>query len=361
MPEAAVPAGLRQVGRDFERGHAAILATDLLPRGESLADSLHGVLARLPGATPQPAEHGSGSTAHDQRLAFERWDGAEGVLDAVVLDDGPRRVALLLQGRGLAPRHALLARDIFDTVVRSIRPGRDVPPLALARDAGGLEGAFTGLHFDHRPNGEGDTEVLVQTWVLLFEPSGLFSRVVPAAEGGVAAHCRARPADCGTYALLGGHWLRRPDRIRLREGSGRYGLVATRELPFARPEAALQIGGTRLSTAAALPPGTPLEGLWVTLSVSSEASVRQELALGHDGRFHRRVETHDFNGDAGTATATVAKAGRYRLEDHRLMLQLDDGGRESHGLLQPDPGSDSVLLIDGEAYLKRAADPDAAD
>ena len=87
--------------------------------------------------------------------------------------------------------------------------------------------------------------------------------------------------------------------------------------------------------------------------------MRQALTLGHDGRFRHRVETHDFNGDA--CTATVAKAGRYRLEAHQLMLQLDDSGRESHGLLEPDLSSDSVLLIDGEAYLKRATDPDTTD
>jgi hypothetical protein len=354
LPEAAALTGLRQVGRAFGEGHAAILVAEALPRDPGLEASLDAVLARLPGGTPPPAERGTGITARDQRLAFARWEGAEGLLEAVVLDDGTRRVALLLRGWELAPRHALLARDTFDTAVRSIQPDRDLPPLVPAEDAGGLEGAFTGLHFEHRPNGEGDTEVLVQTWVLLFDPAGLFSRVAPPAAGGVAAHCRAHPADCGTYGLLGGGWLRRPDRIRLREGSGRYGLVETRELPLVRHEAALAIGETRLNPAAVLPPDTRLDGLWSMLSVSSKESVRRELALGRDGRFRRSVEIHDFRGDGGTAT--TASSGRYRLGGHRLVLEAEDGASESLGLLQPAPDSDGVLLIDGEAYLKRITD-----
>ena len=85
--------------------------------------------------------------------------------------------------------------------------------------------------------------------------------------------------------------------------------------------------------------------------------MRQELVLGRDSRFRRRVETHDVN----SGTTTLASAGRYRVEGHRLVLQTDDGARISHRLLQPDPSSNNVLLIDGEAYLRRAPDLDTAD
>jgi len=353
MPEAAAVAGMKQAGRDFEQGHAAILASGPLPREESLEAALTRILAGMPGAASPPDARGAGVTAGGHRLAFERRAGSEGVLDAVAMDDGVSRVVLLLQGRALAPRRALMARDAFDLAVRSVRPGSDVPAPVPPEDAGGLNGAFTGLRFVHRPNGEGDTEVLADIWVLLFDRSGLFSRVAPAGDGGVAAHCRVRPADCGTYSLLGGGWLRSPDRIRLRDGAARYGLVEVRDLPFLRQDAALRIDGTALTAAAVPPAGATLQGSWTGGTVSSEGSVEQQLTLGTDGRFRREVETLDIRQGRTTSITT----GAYQLEGYQLLLEGDDGARESHGLLQPDPGSDSVLLIDGEAYLKRAADP----
>lgn len=164
MPEPAAAPGLRQAGRDFAQGHAAILSSGPLARDGSLEASLAQVLAALPGSPlPPPDAEGGGMSARGQRIAFARRNGSEGVLDAVVVDDGSRRLALLLQARGLAPRHALLARDAFDATVRGLPPAPGQPPPAPPGDAGGLDGAFTGLHVRHRPNGEGDQEVLVDT------------------------------------------------------------------------------------------------------------------------------------------------------------------------------------------------------
>ncbi|WP_458094543.1 hypothetical protein [Roseomonas sp. WA12] len=374
--------GIWQVQRRFEdgrdRGAASIQLARPIPAAAGEFDAVFG---RLAGSVQgledkRPTARGEGVTAaghrirYDTRCCARRNDVSVGT-ETVGISDGRRHAILMLVTMGLRRDAARQARADFDALVRSFRLNEADSPTAFAppEGAGGLEGSFTHLHTGLTPNVFGGIDFQSENRIMVFDRGGLYSRVVPAGDGGVPAHCRDKPADCGTYRLLGGGMLRGADRIELREMTGRYGLIEVAEKPFAREGENLRIDDAVHRRLAPLPRGTVFNGTWRYFFASSGSSaagsgsvaVERVLTLTRDGRFRRTgfsgasstVETGGGRTGVTTGRDRPAESGRYEAEGYRLVLVGDDGRRETFSLILPDASGDALLVIDGDNYLRR--------
>lgn len=255
-------------------------------------------------------------------------------------------------------------REGFAALVGSYRPAKDDRGLVLApaRGDGGLDGLYTRTKTQLRPNAFGGMDFTADQDTLLFDKGGLYTTELPR-DGDMAAHCRAEPATCGTYALKGG-WLsaNRIERVEVEDGFGR---VTRSGEAFSRTKEGLTIGG---DTYFAVPPfadGHRFDGTWNHSFGSSGAmgSVggTQTLTLTPDGRFTREggVGFSSTGGsmDGGTVVAghsrRPVRSGRYTVSGYRLTLADEAGGTETLSLFAPDRGSDKLLVIGGANYLRQ--------
>ncbi|GJD95870.1 hypothetical protein [Methylobacterium iners] len=331
-------------------------------------------------ARQKPITKGTGVTVNGHAFAFERrccgraneGQPNEVRADGVFVGVGSPRAHhfLSLTTLQLSSDDAKPVEAEFEAVVRSLRPGPDDRPFALQppKDGGGLDGTYTHLSTGIRPNPFGGTDFYAENEIMMFAPSGLYSREIPKDGLTLAEHCRATPTDCGTYRLSG-RWMRGAERIELTEVENRFGMLSREEKPLTRKGEDLVIGEAEYRRIAPLPEGSPFEGTWRYLFAQSGSgafssgsiAVERTLSFSRDGRF-RRTGGVGFSSSTDTGTGTTGLAGsnkrlleegRYEVMGHALTLLGDDGRSERLSLFAPEHGSDRLLVINGGNYLKQ--------
>lgn len=255
-------------------------------------------------------------------------------------------------------------REGFEALVGSYRPTPDDRGLVLApaRGDGGLDGLYSRTRTQLRPNAFGGMDFTADQDTLLFDKGGLYTTDFPR-DGDMAAHCRAEPKTCGTYALKGG-WFsaNRIERVEVEDGFGR---VTRSGETFARAKDRLTLGD---ATYFAVPPfadGHRFDGTWNHTFASSGSmgslGGTHTLALTPDGRFTREggVGFSSTGGSMDGSTVVAGhsrrpvRAGRYAVSGYRLTLTDDGGSSETLSLFAPDRDSDKLLVIGGSNYLKQ--------
>lgn len=260
----------------------------------------------------------------------------------------------------------------FAALVRSLRPAPGDRRLDFAPAPGdaGLEGAYTSLETGLRPNTFGGVDFYSENNVMLFGRGGVYARAVPPGGRDLAGYCREHPGDCGFYRLSRGG-------IVMEDVQNEYGMLQREEEPLARGTAELSIGEQRWRRVMPFPSGMRLDGSWRYFSASSGqgasssggVTVERVLTLTPDGRF-TRTGFAGFSGSSeagGTRTSVVTSnrrpvaSGSYRLDGLQLQLAGEDGRSETLSVFRPDPGSDRLLVIDGDNYLRRSGAPPPSD
>ena len=261
--------------------------------------------------------------------------------------------------------HQDAAEADFETLVRSIRFEGDAGGgLQPEPGDGGLEGAFTHLAFGLMPNMFGGLDFQSESEIVLFDSSGMFTRSLPTG-GNLQAHCAAIPTGCGTYKVSGGGWLGGARTIEMRSVVDDYGVVETETLSLAENGDDLKIDEEDYVRLPPFEPDTRLDGSWtfswassgMTATSSGGVAVERTLVLGKDGRFTRNGWSGgSSSGDLGGVTVSSSKpqaAGTYDIAGFQLTLRTEDGDTETLSIFAPEPGSDDLLVIDGDNYLKQ--------
>jgi hypothetical protein len=262
----------------------------------------------------------------------------------------------------------------FEVVVRSLRlgPGDTAFQLVPPKGGGGLDGVYTHLKAGVRPNAFGGMDVYAKSAVMVFEPSGLYGRALPAGAADLAAFCRAQPTECGTYRVTGGGLFGGAARIELTDVDNGFGVLERKTEPLERNGADLKIGGSKYRHVPPLAKGARLDGVWRYVFASSgstpqsSGSVAAErfLTLAADGRFTRKgwsgVTSTGQIGNTRTSVVgsndTPLERGRYEFDGYRLLLTGEDDRRETLSVFRPEGESDDLLVIDGANYLKQKSE-----
>ena len=259
----------------------------------------------------------------------------------------------------------------FEAVVRSVRlaPGDIAFHLIPPKGSGGLDSVCAYIKTRARPSAFGGLNVSAESQLMLFHPSGLFSRTLPASGSNIEAHCQASPADCGIYRLLGGGIFGKASQIEMTEVADRFGVLERKTEDFARSDADLRIGKKNCKHVPPMPKGARLEGVWEhvygdsgrTGASSGGVAVMHVLTLARDGSFTREgtsgISMTSERGNSGSAVAISgnrpAQRGQYEFDGYELTLTSGDGGKERLSVFRPDGRSDDLLVIDGAMYRKR--------
>ena len=324
-------------------------------------------------ANDKPLTKGAGLTVNGHPIVYEqRCCGSRpGINHFTVGIAAPAaHQMLMLVMVALSNEEAQSARSDFERIVRSVRPRPNDRAFALEAAPGdhSLDGLYTTIETGIRPNVFGGTDFFSESRIMLFETSGLYSSEVPKGSLTLAEHCKATPADCETYRILGGGLLGGALQIELTSVESPLGILNTQTKTFQRTGEGIKIGDTDYRHVEPLPQGTPFEGRWSVLHASSGSmasssggvSSQHVLALARDGRFTRTgyasVMASNQAGDGHTSIASGSarpvERGRYSVEGYRLTLMGEDGRSETLSLFEPDRGSDGVLVINGSNYLK---------
>lgn len=258
----------------------------------------------------------------------------------------------------------------FAFAIRSVRSKNEETPAVLtpADGAGGLEGVYTSLQTSLMPNVFGGMDFTAESVILALDPSGLYSSEIPAAGVSMRDHCTARLKSCGTYALRGGGWFGGADSIELAQMSNDYGIVETETEAFSRDGNNLVIDEDDYRRIPPLPRGTQLDGSWryfwassgMTATSSGGVSSERLLTMTPDGRFEMTgwsgVMSSNATGDTSTSVTASSNrpnmSGHYEVDGYTLKLTGSDGSEKTLSLFLPDAGSDGLLVIDGNNYLK---------
>ncbi|ONG48209.1 hypothetical protein BKE38_22215 [Pseudoroseomonas deserti] len=252
----------------------------------------------------------------------------------------------------------------YEAMIRSLLLAPDDEPFRLTppRGAGGLDGIYSYLDTGIRPNAFGGTDFYADNNITVFDPSGLYSTEIPKDGMTLQAHCAATPSDCGFYRLAGSQI----ERLEVRRG---YGVLERDSDDFARNGDDLKIGSRDYRRIPPIPAGTRLSGTWRYFFASvgtgafssGSVAVERHLQLTPDGRFTRSgfsgaSMTNSIGGSTtGVTTGSdrPVTAGRYEIDGYRLTLIGDDGAREVQSIFMADRGSDGLLVINGNNYLKQ--------
>ena len=362
--------------KEFPGGSAALLlvagpASESPARFDSSFESIVEATGAETARDPIVEERGTNTNGHLMRYeitcCLER-QGASFDQTTVGIASGSQQMFFVLVSINLDREADEVADADFAAIIRSVRLPGDAQGLALTPAAGdgGLEGPYTYLATGVMPNVFGGMDFFAESRVRFFDPSGVFANVMPKG-GSVAAHCAVTPTDCGTYAVQPG-FLFLGGEIRLSQVRGAFGLVESEVLPFARNGDALKIGEDVLTPITPIGDGTRFDGVWRYFFASSGAAagssggvaIERILTLRPDGTFAREgwsgvsstIETGDVTSGVTASSARPLATGTYAVEGHTLVL-TGAGEREVQGLFAPEPGSDALLVIDGESYIKQ--------
>ena len=279
-----------------------------------------------------------------------------------VLSPG-REQYLMLFMMGLEREVEAPLRDAFQAMVRSLRPRQGDRGFVLtpASGDGGLDGLYTRTVTGLSPNVFGGVNFTAHQETLLFGPGGLYATEVPR-DGDLAAHCRATPQECGTYAVTGGGLFGRAARIARMVVETPFGAVRRTDEPLVRAGETLTVGDTPYQHVRPFPAGQRLAGTWTqtwgTSGPTGSVGGTRSLTLTADGRFTRDGFTGFATGMGPSTGASVvgnavrpSQAGHYAVEGYRLTLTGADGMTEAMSLFAPDAGSQKLLVIGGGNYL----------
>jgi hypothetical protein len=287
------------------------------------------------------------------------------------IDAGKRRHFVRLVTFNLNKADEKEAADIFQGIVRALRPTAADRAFAMTPSAtpDTLKGVYKTLKTGIRPNVFGGTDFYSENRLMVFNGQGLFSTEIPLGGQDIAAHCNAKPKDCGFYRLKGGGLLG-GGVIEIREIENDYGMMSRSEEPISIRSGEVRIGETAHTKVPPLPAGTRLNGSWRALSASSGQGAftsggfvsEKTLVLTSDGRFERTnftsVNSSVESGGARTSVTAGGKRpvekGRYVIEGHGIRLTGDDGKVTNLSFFMPIADSDEVLIIDGGNFRKQA-------
>lgn len=334
-------------------------------------DQLFGLFPELAEDDPLIDSEGRTVNGHDIRVELRcctsQQDLTVSATLAGIATEGLGQYIMLIEME-LHDEDSEVAEAAFSDIVRSVRFSSDEEAFALAppEGAGGLEGIYTTLTSTLMPNVFGGLDFVAENRVLALDPGGLFSTVIPA--GTIPDHCASAPTDCGTYRLLGGGVFSSADTIEMAEVANEYGILEVSREPFSGGKEQLVIGDTTYDRVPPLSAGTTFEGTWrffwassgMTATSSGGVSSERILTLTPDGRFSLTGSTGFMSSfDGADATTSVAgtgadplRSGTYRVEGYELMLIGEDGQTVTQSLFLPEPGSDELLVIGGDNYLK---------
>lgn len=258
----------------------------------------------------------------------------------------------------------------FAAIVRSLKLDASDKDFALVppEGAGGLDGVFTHLSTGLTPNAFGGMDFYSNSEISMFDPKGLFSTELPAGDESLEEHCGRKPTDCGLYKLKGGGLFSGAGTIETHSVTSDYGTIEIESRPFSRKGNDLVIDQADYRAVPPFEDGTALEGEWVytyassgmTATSSGSFASRHTLTLHRNGTFERTGWSGaSSTNDIGSSTTGVTvggnrpgQNGRYKLAGYRLELTDASGKTEKMSIFEPDKGSDALLVIDGNNYLK---------
>jgi len=317
-----------------------------------------------------PMTDSAGTTAAGHRIKVQyrcceyRGDISMGQSVAGVAAQNGQLLASLVF-MNIASDHEDTASADFEALVRSIRfEGDSVSGLTPAEGDGGLEGVFTHLDFGLMPNVFGGLDFQSDNQIAMFDPGGLFSTTIPPGGRSVADYCAETPRDCGTYRLKGGGWFGGADEIEMRSVINDYGVIKTETMSFAREGENLKIDDGDYRRMPPFEDGTRFNGRWTYVWASSGMTAmgsggvasQQTLILSPDGRFSRDGWSGGMNsnslGGVTVSSTRPTNQGTYTVSGYTLTLTNADGTTEKLSIFEPDIGSDELLVIDGNNFLK---------
>lgn len=342
------------------------------PKGE-MAAGFDAEIAGVPElAKDSPLWQSHGVTLSGDTITVKEWccayRGEFSLSQAIVGIDGRgRRAFATLTRINLGDDAKAEVEATFQAMVRSWRMAPEdaalgstpVPP----KDAGGLNGLYTHFANGLRSNGFGGMMLYTENRVMLFDANGLFGTAIPPGRQDLAAYCREKPLDCGTYQLKGGGLFSKPNRIATMKLADLYGIFSRDEKDLAAAGDDLRIGNDNWRHVAPLARGTRLSGTWTYSYAAAGSSggqsggvaVQRTLSLTSDGRFSSNGwaganVTNDNSGVTSSKDRPPA-SGRYEIEAYGISLNGDDGNTGMLSLFEPNE-SDDVLTINGSDYKK---------
>ncbi|PDT11365.1 hypothetical protein [Rhizobium sp. M1] len=262
------------------------------------------------------------------------------------------------------------AEAAFEALVRSVKldPSDKDFDLIPASDDGGLDGVFTHLDTGVRPNLFGGVDFYSDSEITMFDPKGLFSTELPKGGRSMTEHCTENPSDCGLYKLTGGGFFSSAGSIETRSVTSAYGTIEIETKPFSKKGDDLVIDEDEYRAVPPFEDGATLDGEWVynfassgmTATSSGSVASSNTLTLRNNGTFERcRWSGASMTNEIGESRTGVTasgdrpgSSGRYRLSGYRLDLTDATGKTESLSIFEPDKGSDGLLVINGNNYLK---------
>lgn len=364
-----------EISEAEDRHEPAVAMIQILPLAESdgFADNFKmvtGIFPELKEEDPYVESEGKTVNGYDMRMDYRCCAYRQDVrinATTVGIGDGNRQFFAVLIGMNLDDEDEDWAEAEFETMMRNVRMRDGDKPFELTppSGAGGLEGAYTTLTNQLMPNIYGGLDFTSESEVLVFDKSGLYADQIPS--GTMPEHCTANPTDCGTYVLNGGGLFSGPKSITMSAVSNSYGILETDEHSFGRDGNNLVIDEAEYRMLDPMPSGTPFEGKWryffassgTTATSSGGISVERMLTLNKDGTFTRTGGSSLMSSmEVGSTSTTVAggnerplEKGTYRTEGYHLIL-AGNGREERLSIFMPDKGSDEILVIDGNNYLK---------
>lgn len=358
-----------------DRHEPAVAMIQVLPLAES--DSFANNFAMVTGIFPELKEEdpyieseGKTVNGYDMRMDYRCCAYREDVrinATTVGIADGNRQFFAVLIGMNLDDEDEDWAEAEFQTMMRNVRmrDGDKGFELTPPNGAGGLEGAYTTLHNQLMPNVFGGMDFISESRVLVFDKSGLYADQIPS--GTMAEHCTTSPVDCGTYVLNGGGLFSGPSSITMNAVRNQYGIIEADERSFGRDGDKLVLDNADYRVLDPVPSGTPFEGRYRyffaqsgnTATASGGISFERVLTLKKDGTFTRTGSGGFMSSmEIGSSSTSVAgsnerplEKGTYRAEGYHLYL-TGNGREEQMSIFMPDRGSDEILVIDGNNYLK---------
>jgi len=283
-------------------------------------------------------------------------------------DDSQRFLMLLTMNMNSEQRQIVEAE--FAHLVRSFRAeGAEPAVLHPENGDGGLEGVYSTLRTGLSLNPFGGMDFNADNVILAFDASGYFSREIPEAGRTIPEHCALTPIDCGTYRLEGGGLFGGAQKITMRDMETDYGILVAEEEAFGRDSDTLKLGGEDFRQLPPFSRDTRFNGTWRYFwaqsgsGAFSSGSVASEriLEMRQNGSFTMNGWTgFSTSSDMGTGSVSTAgnserpvESGRYEVDGYTLRLVGDNGETMQMSLFAPDIGSDELLVLNGNNYLKQ--------
>ncbi len=343
----------------------------------SLAHELSGLvgaIGNMKDEDPLIDETGSTADGHEMVVQYRCCGEMKGLdvdLSSVAVGSPQRQAYLQLVMLNLADERQDEVEQTFAEVVRSLRLTSEDKGFRVAPQPsdGGLDGVFTYHRTGLSPNVIGGLDFTADSELRLFSPDGIFTTQLPAEGVELEEHCARFPDTCGTYRVSGGGWFTKTAEIEISSVADEFGRISTQTQPFAKRGDNILIGEEEHRRVPPFSSDTQFNGEWryffassgMSATSSGSIAVERFLTLTPDGRFERSgwsgaSSTMDTGGGTSgvtTSSDTPTSSGSYQVDGHTLTLIGPRGETEKLSIFAPDVGSDELLVIDGNNYLKQ--------